>query len=140
MDKLVQEVHRVLDWYSSIDSSFNDIDMLIKAKRKVIGLSFRFSAVVGECLEEYNNSYAFRKRHIADKKLEYIKEGDTIGKAELRAELLNYKFRVDEGSNEAIYRKVKGYFDTMRDAVSSLTQDISILRKEYEETKNHDNG
>ena len=41
---------------------------------------------------------------------------------------------------KALYRKVKSYFDTMRDAITSITQDISILRKEYEDTRVHNNG
>jgi len=118
----------------------SDIHYLIKAKRKLVGYSYRFSEVVGYALDEYNATYASRKLELANKKLRYIEEGDTAGKAELKAELKNYQLRVAEGVDEALYRKVKSYFDTMRDAITSITQDISILRKEYEDSKVHDNG
>jgi hypothetical protein len=140
IDELIGGVQKVITWYSSSDFGDSDIHYLIKAKRKLVGYSYRFSEVVGYALDEYNATYASRKLELANKKLRYIEEGDTAGKAELKAELKNYQLRVAEGVDEALYRKVKSYFDTMRDAITSITQDISILRKEYEDSRIHDNG
>ena len=137
LETLTIEIEGIVALYSGLGADFKDIDRLIVAKRKLSSYIFRFSVLVGDALKEYNNSYAFRKRHIADKKLEYIKEGDTIGKAELRAELLNYKFRVDEGENEALYRRVKSQYDSLRDMLQSITQDISTLKMEYNEVRNN---
>ena len=137
LDNLIQGIEKVVSWYSGLGPDFKDGQMLTAAKRKLCGLSFRFSTLVGDALENYNNSYSFRKKHLAEKKLEYVESGDTIGKAEMKAELLNYKFRVDEGSNEALYRKVKLQFDICRDTISSMQQDLSILRKELEDAKVH---
>ena len=77
------------------------------------------------------------KETLAQKKLEYIQEGDTAAKADLKAELKNYKFRVDEGEAEALYRRVKSQFDLIRDTISSMQQDISTLKKEKEDAKIH---
>jgi len=140
IDKLIEEIALIIKGYSSLDKDFKDINRLIVAKRKLVGYAFRFSAVVGYALDEYNVSYASRKNELANKKLKYIEDGDSAGKAELKAELKNYQLRLTEGENEALYRKVKSYFDTMRDCITSITQDISILRKEYEDTRVHDNG
>ena len=140
IDELIGGVQKVINWYSSSDFVHGDIDYLIKAKRKLVGYCFRFSEVVGYALDEYNVTYASRKNELANNKLKYIEAGDAAGKAELKAELKNYQLRLAEGENEALYRKVKSYFDTMRDAITSITQDISILRKEYEDSKVHDNG
>ena len=140
IDELIGGVQKVIGWYSSSDFGHGDIDYLIKAKRKLVGYSFRFSELVGYALEEYNVSYASRKNELSIKKLKYIDSGDSAAKAELKAELKSYQLRLTEGESEALYRKVKSYFDTMRDAITSITQDISILRKEYEDTRVHDNG
>mgnify|MGYP003108839549 FL=1 len=140
IDKLIEEIALIIKGYSSLDKDFKDIKRLIVAKRKLVGYAFRFSAVVGYALDQYNISYAIRKNELANKKLKYIEDGDSAGKAELKAELKNYQLRLAEGENEALYRRVKSYFDTMRDAITSITQDISILRKEYEDTRVHDNG
>ena len=140
IDELIGGVQKVIGWYSSSDFGHGDIDYLIKAKRKLVGYSFRFSEVVGYALDEYNVSYASRKNELSIKKLKYIDSGDSVSKAELKAELKSYQLRLTEGESEALYRKVKSYFDTMRDAITSITQDISILRKEYEDTRVHDNG
>ena len=140
IDKLIKEIALIIKGYSSLDEEFKDITKLINAKRLLVGYSFRFSEVVGYALDEYNKGYNFRKRNTAESKLIFMKDGDTASKAELKSELKAYKFRVDEGESEALYRKVKSYFDTMRDAITSITQDISILRKEYEDSRVHNNG
>ena len=138
IDELIGGVQKVIGWYSSSDFGHGDIDYLIKAKRKLVGYSFRFSEVVGYALDEYNVNYASRKLELVSKKLRYIEEGDSVSKAELKAELKSLSnLRLTEGESEALYRKVKSYFDTMRDAITSITQDISILRKEYEDTRVH---
>jgi len=140
IDEIIGGVQKVIGWYSSSDFRHGDIDYLIKAKRKLVGYSFRFSEVVGYALDEFNMSYNLRKKTMSVNKLKFMNDGDTAAKAEIKTEQNIYKFRVSEGENEALYRKVKSYFDTMRDAINSITQDISILRKEYEDSRVHDNG
>ena len=140
IDKLIKEIDLIIKGYSSLDEEFKDITRLINAKRLLVGYSFRFSEVVGYALDEYNVSYSSRKNELAVKKLKYIDSGDSVSKAELKAELKSYQLRLAEGESEALYRKVKSYFDTMRDAITSVTQDISILRKEYEDSRIHNNG
>jgi hypothetical protein len=140
IEELTNSISKVLSWYSSIPKDFNDIDTLISAKRKLSGLIYRFSVLVGEALEEYNNSYAFRKRHHAQEMLKCVEAGMTLGKAELNVELKAYKFRVDEGANESMYRRLKGQFDSLRDTMSSMQQDLSILKMERNESKIHNNG
>lgn len=134
LDELTKGISKVISWYSF---SVKDGDLLTSAKQKLIGFSFRFSVLVGDALGEYNKAYNFRKRNLAENKLEYIKEGDSAAKAEMKAELKTYKFRVDEGESEALYRKIKSQFDLMRDTISSMQQDISTLRKEKEDAKLH---
>ena len=140
IDKLVNEIGGVIALYSCQDKPIKDITRLINAKRLLVGYCYRFSEVVGYALDEYNVSYSSRKNELAVKKLKYIDSGDSVSKAELKAELKSYQLRLAEGESEALYRKVKSYFDTMRDAITSITQDISILRKEYEDSRIHNNG
>ena len=134
IDELTEGISKVISWYSF---SVKDGDLLTSAKQKLIGYSFRFSVLVGDALGEYNKAYNFRKRNTAESKLIFMKDGDSASKAEMKAELKAYKFRVDEGEAEALYRKVKSQFDLMRDTISSIQQDISILRKEKEDAKLH---
>ena len=138
LEILIEGISKVISWYSS--NSHKDGELLTSAKQKLCGYSFTFSTLVGDALSEYNKAYNFRKRNLATKKLEYIKDGETAGKSEMKAELKNYVFRVDEGEAEALYRKVKSQFDIMRDIISSMQQDLSILRKEKEDAKVYNNG
>jgi len=67
IDKLIEEIALIIKGYSSLDKDFKDINRLIVAKRKLVGYAFRFSAVVGYVLDEYNVSYASRKNELANK-------------------------------------------------------------------------
>lgn len=134
LETLTKGISKILSWYSLGNK---DGDLLTSAKQKLIGYCYRFSVLVGESLAEYNKAYNFRKRNLAQKKLEYIQEGDTAAKADLKAELKNYKIRVDEGEAESVYRRVKSQFDLIRDTISSMQQDISTLKKEKEDAKIH---
>ena len=140
LDKLIKDIGAVIGFYSCLADDFKDINRLISGKRKLVGYSFRFAELVGNALESYNNSYVVRKHKEAEKKLEYIKTGDSVAKAELQTELITYKLRIEEGKSEALYRKVKSQFDTIRDTINSMTQDISTLKNELHETKIHNNG
>ena len=120
IDKLVNEIGGVIALYSCQDKPIKDITRLINAKRLLVGYCYRFSEVVGYALDEYNVSYSSRKNELAVKKLKYIDSGDSVSKAELKAELKSYELRLAEGE--------------------SITQDISILRKEYEDSRIHNNG
>lgn len=137
LEQLIEGISKVISWYSTIGPDFKDGATLSTAKRKLCGYSFRFSELVGDALSEYNKAYNARKRNNAEKKLEYIKEGDSASKADMRAELINYNFRVDEGEAEALYRKFKSQFDIIRDTISSMQQDISTLKIEASESKVH---
>jgi len=134
IDELTEGISKVISWYSF---SVKDGDLLTSAKQKLIGYSFRFSVLVGDALGEYNKAYNFRKRNTAESKLIFMKDGDSASKAVMKAELKAYKLRVNEGEAEALYRKVKSQFDLMRDTISSIQQDISVLRKEKEDAKLH---
>ena len=81
-----------------------------------------------------------RKVLIAEEQLKYIESGDSVSKSELKAEVSKKDSRIQEAKNESIYQKMKGIQNAISDAISSMQQDISILRKELEESKIKDNG
>ena len=63
LEELTKGLEGVLALYSSLGSDFKDINRLIVAKRKLSGYMYRFSVLLAEALEDYNNAYAFRKQH-----------------------------------------------------------------------------
>lgn len=139
-EKILEGVASVLHWYSSLSPDFKDINLLIKAKRKLVGYSYSFSPIVANCLEAHKNTYSMRKVLIAEEQLKYIESGDNVSKSGLKAEVSKKDSRIQEAKNEATYQKMKGFQGAISDAISSMQQDISILRKELDATKVHDNG
>lgn len=135
LDFLNNEIGGLISAYSSLGSDFKDIDRLIVAKRKLSGYIYRFSVLVGESLEDYNNASSDRKVFLAQRQLEILNNGSTQFKANLMAEAESIELRKIENISEAIYRRVKSQFDSCSDILQSIMQDISTLKKELENVK-----
>ena len=136
LEELTKGIEGILALYSGLGKDFKDIDRLIVAKRKLSGYLYRFSVLVGDALDQYNVNYANRKSLTAEKILNYVSSGDAQFKATMKAEVELKDIRLLEASSEAVYRRVKSQYDSLRDTLSSIQQDISTLKMELSEAKN----
>tara|TARA_R110002012_G_scaffold87820_1_gene216943 strand:+ start:1506 stop:1937 length:432 start_codon:yes stop_codon:yes gene_type:complete len=137
LEELTKGIEGILTLYSGLGKDFKDIDRLIVAKRKLSGYLYRFSVLVGDALEQYNVNYANRKSLTAEKILDYVFSGDAQFKASMKAEVDLKDVRLLEASSEAVYRRVKSQYDSLRDTLNSIQQDISTLKMELSESKIH---
>ena len=137
LEELTKGIEGILALYSGLGKDFKDIDRLIVAKRKLSGYLYRFSVLVGDALDQYNVNYANRKSLTAEKILNYVSSGDAQFKATMKAEVDLKDIRLLEASSEAVYRRVKSQYDSLRDTLSSIQQDISTLKMELSESKIH---
>lgn len=136
LEQLTNGIGGIIALYSNLGDDFKDIDRLIVAKRKLSGYMYRFSVLVGDALGEYNRNYANRKSSTAKKVLEYISNGETQFKATMRAEVDLKDVRLLEANSEAVYRRIKSQYDSLRDTLSSISQDIATLKNEIKLTSN----
>ena len=134
--ELTKQIEKIINLYSNLDSDFKDINRLITAKRKLTGYLYRFSVLVGDSLKDYNDSYANRKSLTAQKVLDCIKNGETQFKASLKAEIELKDIRLLEAKHESIYRRIKSQYDSLRDTLQSITQDIATLKNELKSSVN----
>lgn len=137
LEQLTNEIGGIVALYSNLGADFKDIDRLIVAKRKLSSYIFRFSVLVGESLESYNKSYAHRKSETAKKVLEFVSGGDAQFKASMRAEVEVKDMRLLEAQYEAVYRRIKSQYDSLRDMLQSIQQDIATLKMELNEVRNN---
>jgi len=137
LEQLTKGIEGILTLYSNLKADFKDIDRLIVAKRKLCGYMYRFSVLVGDALHEYNEAYAARKCDTANKILEYVSSGDAQFKASMKAEVDTKESRIYEAKAEAVYRRIKSQYDSLRDTLSSLQQDIATLKMEINEVRNN---
>jgi len=137
LEELTKGIEGILTLYSGLGKDFKDIDRLIVAKRRLSGYLYRFSVLVGDALEQYNVNYANRKSLTAEKILNYVSTGDAQFKASMKAEVDLKDVRLLEASSEAIYRRIKSQYDSLRDTLNSIQQDISTLKMELSESKVH---
>ena len=137
LEQLTSEIGGIVALYSNLGADFKDIDRLIVAKRKLSSYIFRFSVLVGESLESYNKAYANRKSETAQKILDYVSTGDAQFKASMKAEIDVKDMRLLEAEYEAIYRRIKSQYDSLRDMLQSIQQDIATLKMELNEVRNN---
>lgn len=137
LEKLIEDVGVIINLYSSLGADFKDVNRLITGKRKLTGYSFRLSEFVGNALQDFKEASGARKHHNATERLVLMENGNTGVKSELLAEKASWDSRVLEARTEAVYRKLKGYHDSVRDVISSMAQDISTLKQEFENAKVH---
>ena len=137
LEELTKGIEGILALYSGLGKDFKDIDRLIVAKRKLSGYLYRFSVLVGDALEQYNVNYANRKSLTAEKILNYVSSGDAQFKATMKAEVDLKDIRLLEASSEAVYRRIKSQYDSLRDTLNSIQQDISTLKMELSDAKIH---
>jgi len=137
LDNLIDRVSRGTSWYSSLQDGYDNINELIKIKRLLLGYSFRISKYVGDAKKDYKEAYANRKKEYATERLRLIESGTTGVKAELLTEGNKWDLRVIEARSEGLYVKLKGFQVSLNGVINSITQDLSILRKEFEESKNN---
>jgi len=140
IEQLTKEIEAILGLYSNLDADFKDIDRLITAKRKLCSYAYRFSVIVGEALEAYNLTYCNRKKVFSGEVLALIEQGSPTNKANLTVELKQYMLRVNEARSEAVYRRLKAQYDVLRDTINSITQDISTIKNQLNDSRNNDNG
>ena len=137
LEELTKGIEGILALYSGLGKDFKDIDRLIVAKRRLSGYLYRFSVLVGDALEQYNINYANRKSLTAEKILNYVSTGDAQFKASMKAEVDLKDIRLLEASSEAVYRRIKSQYDSLRDTLNSIQQDISTLKMELSDAKVH---
>ena len=137
LEQLTNEIGGIVALYSNLGADFKDIDRLIVVKRKLSSYIFRFSVLVGESLESYNKAYAHRKSETAKKVLEFVSSGDAQFKASMRAEVEVKDMRLLEAQYEAVYRRIKSQYDSLRDMLQSIQQDIATLKMELNEVRNN---
>jgi len=132
--KLVDDISKVIIWYSQSNS--DNGDFLASAKRKLLGYSFTFSTAVGDALDSYNKAYAHRKAETAKKVLEYVSNGDAQFKASMKAEIDVKDMRLVESGYESLYRRLKGQQEAINNTIASIMQDLKRLENEFKQTGN----
>ena len=131
----------IIKWYGSIDPSDpTNLPELIRQRAKLAQLSYDMALKVMNYTREYFNCNTERK--ISVKQLTVLNLSDGIGKAEAIAESESADKRLKEAEAEGNYRGCREVLHQVNIILQSMIQDISYLRKEYEQTNadNHANS
>ena len=125
----------IIETYQNVGDTLN-LAMLQDMRRELVCLSYDFAKGVGTAKINYNYAYTSRKLFYA-KKVENIRstQGVTGAEAERKAASEQEYIELVKKENECEGRFEKGkiMLNAIRDILSAMLQDISILKSEKNE-------
>lgn len=142
--KNTETVYTILAWYRDLPADFNDIDTLVVKRRQMnyfFGMIQKFRKEQNQLLKK---AHVTRRLDEAKKARELqAKDDKATGKrytgqaSKEDALLLCTKQYQEEYELEGTVEGIKYIAEAVQDALNSMRQDISILRKEKEEPDQH---
>lgn len=133
-----EKIARLINWYYSLPSDYQDVVMLINARRRLSAYLFFFAEQVGQLGKEKARSEWERKSTFARRKQEIL---DTMSKpvsslAESKAESELTDLRRAESLAEGDFHASRMIYESAGNVLDAMSQHIAHLRRELElETK-----
>lgn len=129
MDTLPQ-IEKVIAWYKSVKSDFNDVDALLRTQRHLAGLLWDFAGEIGGLYKQKNRCEFQRKAEFERERQAAMKAGDTAAKAEIEARVKVEPLIESELSADAEYRAAWILYEAAQGVLSAMVQHISHLKAE----------
>lgn len=121
-------IQTIIDWYSSLPAGFNDLESLLKARRRLASLSFVLADYVGGKAQEAKTAVALRKIEFTKAKDRSEASSDAAKTADAETKIIEQRKR--EGETEGAYIAAKLYIESVRDVLNSMAGDINHLISE----------
>jgi|SRR3990172_10832344 len=134
MKESQDQITKIIEWYHNIRKGYQDIALLIDARRKLSTLSFFFAEETGEVIRSFNECYFLRKTNQAKARLDAVAEGNPAGLAESMAEYRCAEYRRHESGAEGNKDRCRLIMNQINEVLSSMSQQIAFLRSEKEKS------
>lgn len=133
MERIILQIEKIITWYQNNYSNAN-IDNLMDAKSKLVTLNYNLADLLATAKSNYNSRYYIRKIAITQAKNALIRNKEAISKATSFAEEQEIDKLDEELKAESLAYSIEIKLKQSNMIINDLTQRISILRKEAENT------
>jgi hypothetical protein len=128
--EFLEEIKKIVKWYEGISKGYNNLEILMEARRKLNSKSYYLAEIVGEMKYNYDIAYGERKIAIATTKAELMDSGESAAKSETRAVKENVEVIRKEKELEGTYYRLRLLLSQANELSSTLHQHISNLKIE----------
>ena len=126
-----ERITDIIRAYYQIPADYADIDRGVALQKKLVVLLFGLAREVGELYTERNGAEYRRKSTFAAKRAEYIQAGESVAKAESRAEVDTDELRKEESQADAAYHSMRLIYDAAKLVAETMRQQVSNMKHEY---------
>jgi len=135
VEKTLQEM--IETYYS--DSETMSITTLLSFRDQLVTHNAFLSSELAKSHNRFGISYMKQKINQAISKNNYIKDGSKIGEAETKATIAIEEETRNRVNAESEYQRIKLLFQSVNKVDDAVSQRISCLKKEYEQSKKSSN-
>jgi hypothetical protein len=132
---LLNDVKEIVSWYHEFGSRAQ-LPELQDEKTKLVTVLFWFAEVVGDLKETYNKAYYNRKITVVKTVNKHVKDRSSVNKAEHLANEEHEKLFFEELEYEALADRMEILLRQANIIVQDMTQKITTLRGEKNESTN----
>lgn len=130
MENTLEQIKKVIKWYESLNKGYNNIELLMQARRKLTGHSYYLAEIVGEVKFNFDVTYGRRKIAIAETKVDIMSSGESASKSETQAIKECAEIIRKEKELEGTYYRLRLLLTQANEVSSCLHQHISNLKIE----------
>lgn len=125
---MLNEINKIVDWYRSLPSGYQEVESLIHARQELSGYLFSYTVDLGEVRKSWN--YAQSIKETSKAKIEVREMHNGLGKADIIARANTGKELEMEKKLEGAYYSHKENVESIREVLNSMSQSIAIARDE----------
>lgn len=130
---ILDDVKECVSWYQEYGARAQLSD-LQEWKTKLVTVLFWFGEVVGTLKEDYNKAYYIRKITVTKTVTSHIRAKSAVNKAQHLAEEEHEKLFFEELEYESLAERMEILLKQANLIVQDMTQRLTTLRKEWDES------
>lgn len=122
----MKKVTNIIDWYASTKEPH--LQDLMNAAKALSVEYFKLMKQLGDACSDFEMLHVNRRNAYNDSKLNHIKEGNPVSKADSMAHDQTKDLYFSEYESKAIVAKYKSYTSGIDSVLNRMSQDIARLR------------
>ena len=135
LEEIITKLKEFISEYNQVRDSGN-ISLILDLKDKILGWSFRFAELTADLKIEYNQKYFIRKIATAKTKHALIRNGTTIGKADVESMIAHESEYKEEQLNEGLSYKADIMLRQTNMIIRASEKRVSWLKVESKQYNN----
>lgn len=137
IENVTNQIQRIVFWYNRLPVDYSGINELMYNRIQLSTLLFYYASELGNIRKEWKKAEATAEIMRRKKTMEYINAGQPISKANEYGKFSSLDEYALEKQFDGYYHSMRFVYESTMEVLNTINQNISNLKKEQENTKNH---